>query len=232
MLLDPDNPSGIIYNEQLKKINDRVGDALKRQLIEYMNNFFLERKDVHLRFELGEPYENGTHARINQVIYRVNTLFEEVFEQESAIYIYIKDWETKEDIMFGNTTPNYVYDLLKGHKFEDDTLFELEEDEDDEGIKIQIQHEYKVRILNGLISSFPYKEILKGICHYEQGKEPSIGQSIYFVNIEKDLVFNMYDDRGCIVCSKDKEILKPIYIKHNTWLVDYWREYFNSIFGE
>ncbi|WP_420819754.1 DUF3885 domain-containing protein [Paenibacillus monticola] len=27
----------------------------------------------------------------------------------------------------------------------------------------------------------------------------SIGQSIYFVNIEKDLVFNMYDERNLFI---------------------------------
>ncbi|MNN46067.1 hypothetical protein D3C76_1675490 [compost metagenome] len=97
---------------------------------------------------------------------------------------------------------------------------------------MEIKNEYKVSVLADEVASLPYKEILEGISHYEQGREPSIGQSVYFISKEKGIVFHMYDDRGCIIHSKDKEKLRDLYVKFNEWIVNYYREYFDSVFKE
>ena len=90
---------------------------MKEKILKYIDsNFPNLTSELHLRFELGEPYENGTEERINQVVTRVTTLFEEVFKPDDFIYLYIKDWEVTEDIMFGNNTPEYLYDLLQQTK--------------------------------------------------------------------------------------------------------------------
>ncbi|MDN3019936.1 DUF3885 domain-containing protein [Paenibacillus sp. BSR1-1] len=204
---------------------DRIFKYLKR-------NFPDLTSDVHLRFELGEPFKNGTDERIN-VVTRVSTLFEEVFHPEDYVYVYIKDWGIKEDIMFGNTTPEYVYDLLKNHNIEVRTLFEFDEDYDENtGQTIETKHEYNVKIVYSQVKSINYNPILEGIGNYEQGREPSIVQSVYFISTEKDLIFHMYDDRGCIIHSNDVKKLVHMYHKYNNWLVDYWRDYFNGIFNK
>lgn len=205
---------------------------MKEKILKYINrNFPNLTSEVHLRFELGEPYENGTNERINQVVTRVTTLFEEVFKPDDFIYVYIKDWEVNEDIMFGNTTPGYVYDLLSNLNTEEETLFDIDEDYDDiTGQTIEIKNEYKVKIVYSQLKSITYKDILKGIGNYEQGREPSIGQSVYFISTEKDIIFHMYDDRGCLILSKKVEQLVHLYQKYNNWLVDYWRDYIDSIF--
>lgn len=150
------------------------------QLFNYIEKNFpdLESK-IHLRFELGAPYENGSIERMNLVVERVTTLFEEVFKPEDSLYVYIKDWEIKEDSMFGNHTPDYVYELLENHDLAEHTLYELDEDLDEiTGKPIELKREYKVRISYAQLKSIPYKEILEGIGHYEQGRDPSIGQSV------------------------------------------------------
>jgi hypothetical protein len=205
---------------------------MKEKILKYIDsNFPNLTSEVHLRFELGEPYENGTNERINQVVTRVTTLFEEVFKPDDFIYVYIKDWEVNEDIMFGNTTPGYVYDLLSNLNTEEETLFDIDEDYDDiTGQTIEIKNEYKVKIVYSQLKSITYKDILEGIGNYEQGREPSIGQSVYFISTEKDIIFHMYDDRGCLILSKEVEQLVHLYQKYNNWLVDYWRDYFDGIF--
>ncbi|CRK84566.1 DUF3885 domain-containing protein [Neobacillus massiliamazoniensis] len=205
---------------------------MKDRIFKYIQrNFPNLTSDVHLRFELGEPFENGTDERINQVVTRVITLFEEVFHPEDYIYVYIKDWGMNEDIMFGNTTPEYVYQLVKDHNIEVETLFEFDEDYDEiAGQTIEIKQEYNVKIVYSQVKSITYKAILEGIGNYEQGREPSIGQSVYFISTEKDLIFHMYDDRGCIIHSNEVTKLIHMYRKYNKWLVDYWRDYFNGIF--
>lgn len=41
---------------------------------------------------------------------------------------------------------------------------------------------------------------------------------------DKKLTFQMYDDRGLDVIAADKEILRPIYKKHNDLILGYDRE--------
>ncbi|MFC4306471.1 DUF3885 domain-containing protein [Cohnella boryungensis] len=207
---------------------------MKQTILDYLNDNFPDLwSDINIRFELGEPHPNGSDERIEQVNKRATTIFEEVLlKANDSIFLYIKDWNPKEDIMFGNTTPDYIYKLLEGKPFEEEILYDLDEDEDDEGNKIQVRREYLVRILSGYVTTFPYKKILEGISHYEQGREPSIGQSIYFINKEKQIIFHMYDDRGCIIYAKSKEYLRKPYTEYNDWIVDYWREYFDRLFED
>lgn len=206
---------------------------MKKEIIDYLNrNFPNLSSEIHIRFELGEPFPNGSNRRIKQVNQRVVTIFEEIFEQDDFVFVYIKDWENREDPMFGNTTPEYLYELLHGKVIEEEIGFELDEDEDEEGNTIEIKNEYQIKILNGRVSSLPYSKILEGISHYEQGRDPSIGQSVFFISKTKDIIFHMYDDRGCIIHAKVKEKLRPLYVKYNDWIVDYWRDYFDSLFKE
>ncbi|QGQ93781.1 DUF3885 domain-containing protein [Paenibacillus psychroresistens] len=206
-------------------------------MIQEINEYLQEKfpnfwSDTNIRFELGEPYRNGSKQRLLQVNRRVSMIFEELFKPEDYIYVYIKDWAGYEDPMFGNTTPNYLYDLLEGKSLETGIGIDLDEDEDENGISIEVKNEYQIKILFGLVSSFPSKKIFEGISHYEQGKEPAIGQKIYFINKEKNILFHMYDDRGCIAHTLSKEDIRPLYDKYNDWLVDYWRAYINNIFKE
>lgn len=204
---------------------------MKEQLFQYINEKFPNLShDIHLRFELGEPHENGTDERIQQVVYRVTALFEHVFDPDDFVYLYIEDWES-EDIMFGNTTPNYIYELLSDHQFEEQTVVDVEEDEDPLGNPIQVVNERKLKITYSQIRSIPYQKILEGIAHYEQGREPKIGQRVHFICPEKDIVFLMYDDRGCILYSDSTDKLRSMYVKYNDWIVDYWRERIDSIFS-
>jgi hypothetical protein len=188
-------------------------------LIKYIEeNFPNFWSDIHVRFELGETFENGSDERIKQVIYRVITLFEETFDRDDYIYLYIRNWE-QIDVMFGNTTPNYIYELINHHELKERIMYEHDEDIDEDGNTIQIERPYKVKVLEGLLTTIPYKDILIGIANYEQGREPSIGQQVYFINSNKDIIFNMYDDRGCIIFSKAKEKLKHLYTNYNSWLI-------------
>ncbi|WP_201008827.1 DUF3885 domain-containing protein [Paenibacillus glycanilyticus] len=202
-----------------------INSYLKYKFPEY-------RSDINIRFELGKPFRNGSKRRIVQVNKRVNTIFEELFKPTDFIYVLIKDWGPYEDPMFGNTTPDYLYELLQERSMEEDTFFEIDEDEDEDGNTIEAKTPYQFKVLSGLVSSIPYKKILEGISHYEQGREPSIGQKVYFLSREKNILFHMYDDRGCIAHAISIGSLKTLYLKYNDWIVDYWREYIDGIFKD
>lgn len=55
-------------------------------------------------------------------------------------------------------------------------------------------------------------------------------KEIYFINTDKNLIFHMYDDRGLDLVSADKETLRPIYKKHNDWILEYDRECIDNQF--
>jgi len=134
--------------------------------------------------------------------------------------------------MFGNTTSKYLYQLVKGHALEEKTVVRVDEDLDGAGKTIQFSYEYKIGVLHDRLSAIPYKNILQGIAHYEQGREPSIGQRVYFINLDKGIMFLMYDDRGCVVYSNSRDNLMNIYHKYNDWIQDYYRKSIDEIFGK
>ncbi len=198
---------------------------MQEGLSEYIQKNFPDFwNDIHIRFELGDPFENGSDGRIAQVIQRVATLFEEIFSEQDVIHLYIKDWESEDN------TSGYLYDLLKQHRIDETNSLLQVEDVNDEGNTINTMRPFSVKTLSGIFSSIPYRDILTGIANYEQGRMPSIGQRVYFINMKKDIMFYMYDDRGCIIFAKDKEKLQGLYTKYNDWLADYWRECFDNLY--
>lgn len=71
----------------------------KKSLLEYLEEKFPDfGHEIHVRFELGEPFSNGTEERLNQVYHRVTSIFESVFNGQGSIYILIKDWEEPDHI--------------------------------------------------------------------------------------------------------------------------------------
>jgi hypothetical protein len=68
--------------------------------------------------------------------------------------------------------------------------------------------------------------LLTAVANTDFLRQPRITQDkdIYFININKQLIFHMYDDRGLDIIAANIETLRPIYEKHNNWLLDYDRE--------
>jgi len=79
-----------------------------------------------------------------------------------------------------------------------------------------------------------YKNILSAIGNNDfPSRQPRLGsgrKEVYFLNIDKRLIFNMYDDRGLDIITHGKETLRPIYEKHNDWILDYDREEMEKLF--
>lgn len=59
-----------------------------------------------------------------------------------------------------------------------------------------------------------------------------MSSNVYFINVRDNLLFHLYDDRGADVVSMDKEILRPLYIKCNNFILDHDREDIDRVFAE
>lgn len=59
---------------------------------------------------------------------------------------------------------------------------------------------------------------------------PSLRGDCFFVNHSKDVILNLYDDRGMDVVAKDKESLLPLYRNCNDMILEYERNKIDDIF--
>lgn len=41
---------------------------------------------------------------------------------------------------------------------------------------------------------------------------------VFFVNISKEIIFFIYDDRGCEIISRDSNRIRPLYEKYYDWV--------------
>ena len=191
--------------------------------------------EIHLRYELGDPYENGTDQRIRQVNERVRAIIEACYQPKDPVLMIINDWGG-DDPMFGNTTPHHLYDVLDKSVFSarhERAIRTLTYEEIDSGRE---SHEEEHPVFRQICLSCPfesssYQEVLSGIANYEQGREPAIGQQVVFLSMEKDLLFQMYDDRGCLVYSDSPDKIRYLYEDFSEWLVEGWRERFDAMFS-
>jgi hypothetical protein len=55
--------------------------------------------------------------------------------------------------------------------------------------------------------------------------------TVYFINLTRNLIFHMYDDRGLDLSATKRETLKPLYDSHNSWLLDWNRERMEQMFS-
>ncbi len=53
---------------------------------------------------------------------------------------------------------------------------------------------------------------------------------VFLVNVSKDIIMFIYDDRGCEVIAKNKETIRNLYEKYKEWIPDYERESIDTLF--
>lgn len=169
----------------------------------------------HLRFELGEPFKNGTKKRVNQSTKRASEIFDSYFNSDEDIYILIHDFE---DDVYAHT-PNYLYDLLESNNVKLEKFNEmLGTGIYDESGKLE---RYNGQLSIALIrkNDLRYKEIFNAIANTEMGFEPTIHQIVYFFQPSEKKWFYMYDDRGCILFSHKKSDFNEIIEKFADWII-------------
>ncbi|MCX2476713.1 DUF3885 domain-containing protein [Pedobacter sp. MC2016-05] len=186
--------------------------------------------DFGLRFDLqvGETY---TDEYFQEVIRRASTIFQTAFNNSDKVFLVFMDYKYKRrKIRFSNFTFKQIENLQKT-EISYSREFRLYEPED----KFDIR---SVAVIKLTTDRIDYKNILTAIGHADfPPKQPRLdqngfltGKEIYFVNIDKKLIFHMYDDRGLDIISAEKEKLRPIYKEHNNWILDYDRKQIDKQF--
>ncbi len=183
-----------------------------------------------LRFDL-QIDETNTDKYFEEVTRRASTIFQTAFNYLDNVFLIFMDYKYKRrKIRFSNFIFKQI-DNLDKNEISYSKEFRLYEPND----KYDIRH---IAIIKLSADRINYKNILTAIGRtYYPSRQPRLDQNrflsekeIYFVNIDKKLIFHMYDDRGIDIISADKETLRPIYKQHNDWLLDYDREKIDNQF--
>jgi len=196
--------------------------------------------EVHLRFELGDGFENGTQERVDQSLCRALQIFEEFFKPNDTVEVLVKTFEYKEGIReFFSPCKDYFERQIHGFSgleiIEDTEIveeFAEALDENDVMVMTDFTTKHIQRIISLKLHDIEYKNIFKALINLEMGFDPAISERVYFINKRNNVAFHLYDDRGCLLFSDQKETLESAYNKYNSWLVDYHRPTFDRIFAK
>lgn len=171
------------------------------------------------------PHACDTNEYFQEVTKRASTIFQTVFDNSDKVFLVYMDYKhRRRKIKFSNFTFKQV-DNLKNTEVSFSKEKRLYEPDD----KFDIRNIAIIKLTTDRIN---HKNILTAIGHTDFPPKQSridnnwffTSKEIYFVNIDKKLIFHMYDDRGLDLISADKETLRPIYKKHNEWILDYERK--------
>lgn len=185
---------------------------------------------IHVRFELGLGFDNGTQERVNQATQRACTIFEQTFPKDKPLWLVAFGYENEFFDAEGKNK-NHLFELVGQEKFTHETYTQLSEytyPNEEDAIQEEIQT--TLSICQAPPSALPISAILEGIANLEMGFDPKVTQNVYFIEPTTHNIFYMYDDRGCLVYATHADNIRHLYEQYNAWLVDYHRATIDSFF--
>lgn len=90
----------------------------------------------------------------------------------------------------------------------------------------------RVKISKLKLCDVNVKNILEAMINTDFSiRQPSLPGECFFINHDKDMMLNLYDDRGIDIIASQKEVLNPLYDKYNSWILDYDKKKIEAVFG-
>ncbi|MBP3951745.1 DUF3885 domain-containing protein [Bacillus suaedae] len=219
---------------------------------EYLNTYF---PGLCLGASLYNQWDTGIHFELGEGIYQIkddDTLnldrFERVYKQSLSIFNFL--FSEQDDIFLVTNVYHHksnkkrmrqtkVYDrFLKNKKLKFNVRQETlpfifaDEEEADGCYTSRFFLKCKKRDLDYLL-------LIKAICNEDFPLKPKLGgengsyyPDVFFINASKNIIFFIYDDRGCEVISDQIEALRPLYNEYKNWIAEYNREEVEQTFKQ
>lgn len=189
--------------------------------------------DIGIHFSLGEGiYQFKENGELNLEMFstaykQTFKIFDELFDQNDDLILVTNNYKWKKQ---QQTTKLKVYqpnlrdkNILK--KLQSKTYpypFEEDEKEDYEMQQFSLQCKVSDINLEGLLKASLNEDFPPVKPRF--GCDSVYYPDVFFVNTTKDIIFFVYDDRGCEVIALTAEKLRPLYEKHYDWVDEVDRE--------
>ncbi|MGO4110003.1 DUF3885 domain-containing protein [Paenibacillus sp. YAF4_2] len=173
---------------------------------------------IGIRFELGdlEALETDMKLYMEQVYYRATNIFKHLFSLEDDTYLIVNVInEGSRTITKTNVFKKYIKSKKVLRNLSSYTEANIN-DSDSESIQRLC--------LKCSVSDISYNNLIKAICNTDMGLKPNVKHEVFFVNISKEIILQIYDDRGCDVISTNREQLRSVYKEFNDWILEYNRK--------
>ncbi|MBL7896335.1 MAG: DUF3885 domain-containing protein [Bacteroidia bacterium] len=160
-----------------------------------------------------------------QVVHRATNIFQSACDSSDRMFLVLMDYKHRRRKI---RQSNFVFRQIAELK-QDEIAYTKEYRLYEPSDRLDIRNIALVKLNAGRIN---HKNILTAVSHTDfPPRQPRLdskgffsSKEIYFINIDKKLILHMYDDRGFDIIATDKETLRPIYQKHNDWILDYDRK--------
>lgn len=222
------------------------------QLKEYMNQTFpgvtlvpyiYFQWETHLHFDFGkDKYQNveGTDDLNMEYLSQLYTcnkyLFEDIFSKEDTVFLVTNVYRFKQENIKNPQKIN-VYNRfikkrdLKFHIGQETLPFLFEDEEAD----LYCTYQFSLKCF---AEDIKYEPLIQAANHEDfPDLRPRLGRKkeisypdVFFINVTKDIIMFIYDDRGCEVIAKNKEMIRHLYEKYKEWIPDYERESIADLF--
>jgi Domain of unknown function (DUF3885) len=220
------------------------------ELREYLNTTFpglhlmpslYHQWEIGLHFELGEGIYQLTddgrlnHDRFNRVYSQALSIFHQLFSDEDEMFLVTNVYERK-DPKFKKKRLN-VYSRSIKNKALKFTLrqeilpYLLDDEEADEYYTAQFSLTCRKRDLRyPLLIRAAYNKDFPRLKPRLGGKKSLHYPDLFFVNVSKNIIYFIYDDRGCEVIAVDQESIRSVYEKYYDWIDDDYKSEIDTRF--
>ncbi len=190
---------------------------------------------IGLRFEIGpsnlgvwDSSKNGVlnEKYFSQALERAIQLFESIFSfHDECTVIYQQFSDGRQKIRKSNFLFRQIENIDEGKvKFKNiRNIYNL---------NYKSHCWRRVTISNILTSHINYKNILAALINTDfPPRRPRTYGEYFFIHNAKDIILNLYDDRGMDVIATDVGALQELYKKYNGWILDYDKPHIEKIFS-
>ncbi|MGG0718165.1 DUF3885 domain-containing protein [Robertmurraya massiliosenegalensis] len=193
--------------------------------------------DHSIHFELAKElyqFKSGTDKLnaeyFEQAYQQTLSLFNEIFLPNDMIFLVTNVYQIKNYVRRSRRLKVYHHYIRNNHvrsHLKQEALpymFDGEEDAEDNctsQFSLQCRkQDIRYPLLLKAISHRDFRR-LKPRLHNPYGLyEPDV----FFINVTRNIIFYIYDDRGCEVIARDLETIRPLYDKYGDWIDEYCRE--------
>lgn len=192
-------------------------EAFEQYMAENFPDFLLSKPIYRLgnalRFELGpENISTAKEAYFTEAIKRARDIITFTLKGANKVFLVYQECTDGDEI-----APNDLLIKAFGTVDQSIPIYPYKEDDGDQIEwrrllkKIDVKNPFILELVTGIINlDFPQRS-------------PRLNGELYILNIEADLIINVYDDRGMDIAGKYGVNLQAIYDRFKDWILEYNR---------